>query len=69
MDVKVVIWDGVFVVCWFSGGGIVIVDEGIVFVILICRSDVVLVLKLYFCFIMEWIEEFYVFVFRLVLGF
>jgi len=67
--VKAVIRDGVPVIRRFSGGGTVIVDDGTVFVTLICRSDAVPVPKLYPRPIMDWTEQLYVPAFRSVPGF
>jgi lipoate-protein ligase A len=64
-----VIRDGVPVIRRFSGGGTVIVDDGTVFVTLICRGDAVPVPKLYPRPIMDWTETLYVPAFRSVPGF
>lgn len=61
--------DGVPVIRRFSGGGTVIVDDGTVFVTLICRGDAVPVPKLYPRPIMDWTETLYVPAFRSVPGF
>jgi lipoate-protein ligase A len=67
--VKAVIRDRIPVIRRFSGGGTVIVDEGTVFVTLICQGDAVPVPKLYPRPIMDWTEHLYIPAFETVAGF
>ncbi|KAL3683554.1 hypothetical protein R1sor_001576 [Riccia sorocarpa] len=69
LEVEKVVKDGVPVIKRFSGGGTVIVDEGTVFITLICSRSALPGLELYPREIMSWTELLYVPVFENALGF
>ncbi|KAL3678998.1 hypothetical protein R1sor_021954 [Riccia sorocarpa] len=69
LEVEKVVKDGVPVIKRFSGGGTVIVDEGTLFITLICCRSALPGLELYPREIMSWTELLYVPVFENVPGF
>lgn len=69
LHVEKVVEDRVHVIKRFSGGGTVVVDEGTLFVTLICSRSAIPTLELYPRQIMSWTEQLYVPVFQDVPGF